>query len=222
MNMFELSEEKALLFHRALIGLADLHPDLIDRAVNQLDTFRMLDPDQTALWDRWAVLLALPISKMALHVLADDPDAGLLRANSPIGKALSATERNAVWQRIGLMQFVDHFLAAANDLGLSLSELATVTGVIETEIQEWHASGPQQVSPDTLRCLKQIVSLHTALSGLEGNQDARRRWLRRDSEALGDRPISLLLDGKADQLLDSVSGAVQLTLGDKDLPRMGR
>ena len=51
--MFELTEEKALLFHRALIGLLRDHPNLIPRARDTLMTSREKNPAQETVWDRW-------------------------------------------------------------------------------------------------------------------------------------------------------------------------
>ena len=222
MNMFELSEEKALLFHRAVVDLAGQHPNLIERAIHQLATFRQRDPDKNVIWERWAHALALPLDEMAGPVLADTPDGGLMRANSPLSEILSASERNAIWQRIGLLQFVHHFVQAAAELGLTVSEQATITGVDSSEIDSWNEALPQQMTVETLARLKQIVTLHKALSSVQPDRETCRRWLRSDSQVMGGTPLSLLLGGQAEQLLDSVSGAAQLKVGNHNLPRMGR
>ena len=222
MNMFELSEGKALLFHQAIVELAHQHPNLIKRAITELEQFRKRLPDQMSIWDRWAALLEMPLDKMAEHVLANTPDGGLMRANSPLSNALSATERNSVWQRIGLMQFVRHYLNAAGELGLTVIEQAAITDLDDTEIDRWRTSGPTQLTAGTLDRLKQVVALHKALSGIEPNQEAQRRWLRSVSETIGATPISLLLDGEVNRVLEGLSGAAQLVLSPRDLPRMGR
>ena len=163
----------------------------------------------------------MPLDEMAEHVLADTPDGGLLRANSPLTKALGATERNAVWQRIGLMQFVHHYLDAADDLGLTPAEQAAVTGLDVSELVRWKTHPPTQLTRGTLDRLKQTVALHKAMAGIDPDREARRRWLRSESETLGATPISMLLDGEARRVMEGLAGAVRLTLGPKNLPRMG-
>jgi len=221
MNMFELSEEKALQFHRAIVDLAGRHPNLIERAANQLAKLRQRDPDKSFIWERWAHALSLPLAEMAGSVLADTPDGGLMRANSPLGEILSASERNAIWQRIGLLQFVHHFFHAAAELGLTMSEQAMITGVDSSEIDSWNEALPQQMTVETLARLKHVVALHKALSSVQPDRETSRRWLRGDSQVMGGTPLSLLLGGNAEQLLDSVSGAAQLKLENHNLPRMG-
>ncbi|MBC8339781.1 MAG: hypothetical protein ISR51_07285 [Rhodospirillales bacterium] len=219
--MFELTEEKALLFHRALIGLLRDHPNLIPRARDTLMTSREKNPAQETVWDRWEALLDMPLDGMAGHILADTPDGGLLRAHSPFSKTLLAQERNAVWQRIGLMQFIGHFHAAADGLGLTVEEQAVLTGLQASELTGWKAVPPSTMETATLQHLKTVVSLHKAMTRIEANADVHRRWLRGMSETLGATPISLLLGGEMERVLDSLSGAVQLTMGPGDLPRMG-
>jgi len=219
--MFELSEEKALLFHRAIVDLAGRHPNLIERAVNQLAIFRQREPEKNLIWERWAHALALPLEQMAGPVLADTPDGGLLRANSPLSEILTVSERNSIWLRIGLLQFVHHFVHAAAELGLTVSEQAIITGVDSSEIDSWNEALPRQMAVETLARLKHVVALHKALSSVQPDREANRRWLRSESEVMGGTPLSLLLGGHAEQLLDSVSGTAQLKLGNHNLPRMG-
>ncbi|MBT3306698.1 MAG: hypothetical protein HN377_09470 [Alphaproteobacteria bacterium] len=219
--MFSLTEEKALLFHRALMGLIREHPNLIDRSLAELEKCRQQNPGQMSVWDRWQALLDMPIDDMAVHVLADTPDGGLMRAHSPLGKILLTAERNAVWQRIGLMQFVNYFLDAVDSLGLSLEEQAALTGQDQSELTGWRKTAPTMMASAVLDRLKIVVSLHKAISQIEPKQNIQQRWLRTESETLGAAPISLLLGGEADRVLENLSGAVRLTLTREDLPRMG-
>jgi len=219
--MFELTEEKALLFHRALIGLLRDHPNLIRRAHDTLGQSRENNPAQASVWDRWEALLDMSIDAMAIHVLAETPDGGLLRAHSPLSKTLLTQERNAVWQRIGLMQFIGYFHAAADGLGLTVEEQAVLTGLPASELTGWKAAPPSTMEAATLASLKTVVSLHKAMSRIEPDPEVHQRWLRTSSETLGATPISLLLGGEVDRVLDSLSGAVQIAMGPEDLPRMG-
>ncbi|NQV83366.1 MAG: hypothetical protein HQ494_06045 [Rhodospirillales bacterium] len=219
--MFSLTEEKALIFHRALMGLIREHPNLIDRSLVELEKCRQRSPGQMSVWDRWQAMLEMPIDDMVVHILTDTPDGGLMRANSPLSKILLTAERNAVWQRIGLMQFVNYFLDAVDGLGLTLEEQATLTGLDESELMSWRTQAPAMMASEVLDRLKIVVSLHKAISQIEPKQNIQQRWLRTASETLGATPISLLLGGEAGRVLENLSGAVRLTLTRDDLPRMG-
>lgn len=221
MSVFPLTENKALQFHQAVLGLIVAHPNLLTRTAAELATIRSRSPEQISLWDRWAVVLELPAQEMAEVLLADTADGGLLRANSPFTGALSSEERNAIWRRIGLAQFMGHYLDAATDLALDVAEQAAITGIEIEELTTWQSHAPQEISAEALYLLKQIVALHKTLTGIAPDRDVRRRWLRCQSETLAATPIALLMDGKAAYVVESLSGAVQLTLGPDDLPRMG-
>ena len=219
--MFALTEEKALLFHRALIDLVREHPNLIKRSMAELAQCRTRSPGQMSAWDRWQALLEMSIDDMAEHVLADTPDGGLLRANSPLSRILNRAERNAVWQRIGLMQFVRFFLEAVDGLGLTPDEQAAITGLDASELAGWRTAPPATMIAGVLERLKIVVALHKAIAQIEPMQNVQQQWLRSESETLGATPISLMLEGETDRVLENLSGAVRLTLSREDLPRMG-
>lgn len=220
MDPFLLTEEKALLFHRAILSVAKSHENLIARARAEVDKLRASHPAQTDVWDRWAAILDMDVATMSGPVLANTPDGGLLRAHSPLGNALSTQERNAIWQRIGLVQFVGYFMDAAADLALEAAEQAALTGIEEAVLVEWAAIAPMELQKGELDKLKQVVSLQSALKGLAPDQAVRRRWLRTDSETLGGTPLALLLAGDVERVMDHLTGAVQLTLGPDNYPRM--
>jgi len=221
MGLFTLSEQKALVFHRAVLGLIGGHPNLIPRALAELGRLRDRKPEQAALWDRWQALLDLAPEKMADPVLADTADGGLLRANSPFTNALTNSERNAVWQRIGLMQFMGYYFEAVADLALEPSEQAAITGLDAEELAGWRLAPPQVLGQGVLDRLKQVVALHKVLVGINPDRDARRRWLRHESETLSAAPLSLLMAGQAGRVLEMLTGARQITVSADDLPRMG-
>jgi len=221
MNMMDLTEQKTLLFHRAIIDLARQHPGLISRARDELARLRLTQPAQEKIWGRWHVLLELPLETLAVFALTDDPDGGLLRANSPLSRILSSKERNSIWQRIGLAQFVQHVLHASDDLGLTTAELSDITGVDEHLITTWRNELPDSITIDTLGRLKWVVALQRALAGIETDQEARRNWVRTPSKTLGNSPIALLRGGQATFVIDSVSGAARLVMSKEDVPRMG-
>jgi len=217
MELFTLSEEKALLFHRAIMGLVRQHPNLLVRARHEVENQRRRDPEQQSVWDYWAALLDKPFKELASVILADTPDGGLLRAHSPLGAALTAGERNAVWRRIGLMQFFRHYLIAVDDLELAPHEQATITGLNEDTLIEWRVTGPGEMPKQVLESLKQIVALHKSLEGMSERSEVRRRWLRTNSEALNGVPMDLLAGGKIVLVIDSLAGAVRSTLNPLDM-----
>ncbi len=220
MELFSLSEEKALLFHRAIVGLVHEHPNLLVRARAELENQRARTPEQENLWDRWAALLDKPLDDLSAVILADTPDGGLLRAHSPLGAALDTSERNAVWRRIGLIQFFHHYLIAVDDLGVSTPEQAAITGLDAPDLDRWRNTGPGQMSKQALQRLKLVVALHKSLGELSDSVDVRRRWLRSTSETLEAAPMDLLMEGEIARVVDSLAGAVRLTLSPADLPQM--
>jgi len=221
MSLFTLSEQKALTLHYAVLGLLVTHPNLVTRAQAELAKMRSSNPALTAQWDRWAELLVLPLAAMAEILLSDTAEGGLLRANSPFTEALSAPERKAIWQRIGLMQFMKVFFDAATDLALDLSDQAAITGIEIEELTNWQSQPPQEINKAVLQHLKQVVALDKALIQLAPEQDMRRHWLRQESATFSATPLSLLRGGKAAFVLEHLTSTVQLTLGPDDLPRIG-
>ena len=221
MGLFSLSEKKARLFHQAVLGLNSNHPSLIFRAQNELARLRSQKPGQTTLWDRWQALLNLPFEKMANLVLADTPDGGLLRADSPFNDVLNKAERTAIWQRIGLMQFMEHYFDAVADLGLEISEQAVITGIGIDELKVWQTRAPQEIRKESLERLKWIVALQKGLVKIAPDREVRRHWLRHESPTLSAIPLSLLMDGKTSYVLENIAGAAQLTLNRDNMPRMG-
>jgi CHAT domain-containing protein len=221
MSLFSLSEKKARVFHQAIFGLNGDHPSLVIRAQKELARLRSHKPGQTSLWDRWQDLLNLPFEKMANLVLADTPDGGLLRAESPFNDALNKAERTAIWQRIGLMQFMEHYFDAVADLGIEISEQAAITGIGSEELKMWQTQTPQEIRKESVEPLKWIIALQKSLVKIAPDRNVRRHWLRHESPTLSAIPLSLLMDGKTSYVLENIAGAAQLTLNPDDLPRMG-
>lgn len=220
MEPFLLTEEKALVFHRAVLSVAREHGNLLVRAREELVGLRTSKPAQGDLWDRWAALLDMGIDAMSEPVLANTPDGGLLRAHSPFGQSLSKEERNAVWQRIGLAQFIGYFHNAANDLDLSAGERAMLTGIEAALLTEWAQLPPVELQKGELDKLKQVVSLHSALKNLSDDADVRRKWLRSTSETLAGVPLALMIAGDIERVMEHLVGAAQLTLGPDRYPKM--
>ncbi|MBT3237247.1 MAG: hypothetical protein HOK06_02035 [Rhodospirillaceae bacterium] len=221
MVLSQLTEQKALVFHRAVLGLLEQHPNVRARALDQLEHLRADTDSNNELCDRWAALLDLPIDEMAGVVLADTPDGGLLRANSPFTDALTPGERNSIWRRIGLVQFMGYYLDAAADLALELSDQAAITGIAIEELTIWQSRAPLEIDKEHLQRLKLVVALHKTLVELAPDRDVRRRWLREESATFKATPLTLLSEGKAGDVLDNLAGSTKLTLGPDNLPRMG-
>ncbi|PHS75619.1 MAG: hypothetical protein COB59_11415 [Rhodospirillaceae bacterium] len=221
MSSFNLSEQKALVFHQAVLGLTRNNSELIPHTLNELNKLRDRKPEQADLWNRWSALLDAPFEKMSEIILADTPDGGLLRANSPFMDAMSKTERNLIWQHIGFLQFVRYYLEAVDDLALELPEQAAITGFSLEELAVLKTQVPADISAERLDGLKQVISLQKMLFGLNLDQKVRRNWLRHESETLKGVPLSLMVDGKAAYVLESLTGVAQLTVRPEDMPRMG-
>jgi len=221
MSSFNLSEAKALVFHQAVLGLTRNNSELIPHTLIELNKLRERKPERADLWDRWSALLDSPFEKMSKIILADTPDGGLLRANSPFMDALSKTERNLIWQHIGFLQFVRYYLDAVDDLALELPEQAAITGFSMDELAVLKTQVPADIRPERLDGLKQVVALQKMLFGLNVDQKIRRNWLRHESETLEGVPLRLMMDGKSTYVLESLTGAAQLTVRPEDMPRMG-
>ncbi len=175
-------------------------------------------PQLDHVWKQWEEILSKPLGDIAAAILGDDTKGGLLRAYSPLGAALNPVERNAIWRRIGLGQFVRYFLDAAADLGLTTAEQAQITGVDEDELVQWEGSGPTTMHAPKLDPLKQLVAIHRSLLRLFPDMEARRDWLRTPHETLEAAPIDLLLQGDMATVQHHVMRAVQPSLGRKDVP----
>lgn len=221
MKLFSLSEKKTRIFHESILELIRENPNLFVRAQRELLVLRSRKPEQSVLWDQWQTLLNVPFEKMTNQILADTPNGGLLRANSPFHDALSNVERTAIWQRIGLSQFIQHYFIAVADLGLEISEQAAITGVSKEELQAWQARAPQAIRKESVECLKLVIKLQKSLVKISPNKQIRQHWLRHESRTLSAIPLSLLMEGKASLVIENVVGASQLTLNHLDMPRMG-
>ncbi len=217
MDRFAVNESRMLYFHRLVLDQARRSPGLVERARSRLAQMRAARPDAAALLDEWEQLLAGGVDALAA-VLADTPHGGLLRANSPMVDGLAAEERNALWQRVGLQQFVAYFLAAADDFDLDLDEQAAVAGLPVAAMAEWYRAPPLDLAQSTLDALKRLVGLRHALERLYPDRDARRAWLRRPDDRLAARPLDLLLRGDAALLHDAVAAAARPLLGPGDVP----
>jgi hypothetical protein len=119
-----------------------------------------------------------------------------------------------------LVQFVGFFQDAAEDLALDLDEQAGLTGIEALVLADWAVAAPLELQKGDLDKLKAVVSLHTSLRGLAPEQDVRRRWLRADSDTLGGTPLDLMLAGDMERVMEHLTGAVQITLGPENYPRM--
>ena len=219
MAQFTLSEDRSLQYHRAILSQARKNEDILTRAGQQLDRMRLKKPNMASLWQRWENILASPIDDIAKSVLANTPDGGLLRANSPLGDAMTPRERNALWRSIGLIQFIVVFLTAANDLGLNYDEQAKLTGVDADELKTWVDTPPMELSGEQLASIKQVVAMQSALRGMFGDIDERQAWLRDPHEGLEATPIDLLLAGNVQRVQDYLADTVRPTLKTKDLPQ---
>lgn len=218
-DRFAVNESRMLYFHRVVLDQVRRSPGLLERARTQLARLRSSRPDVQGLWDEWEGLLAGDFAALEAAVLAATPRGGLLRANSPMVEGLAPEERNALWQRVGLQQFVAYFMAAADDLGLDLEEQAAVAGLPAAELAEWRKAPPMEMAQPTLDALKRLVGLRHALEMLHPDRDARRAWLRRPDDSLATRPVDLLTSGGAAALHDALSAHARPLLGPGDLPR---
>ncbi|MBF0335255.1 MAG: hypothetical protein HQL40_16675 [Alphaproteobacteria bacterium] len=212
------AEDRNLFLHRVILDEASRHASLIERALAELPRLRTERPRLAKVWERWAELLVLPFDEMAAGVLSMDADGGLLRANSPFLMALDATERNALWQRVGLQQFTAFFLMACDDLAVDLDEQASIAGLEPEVVAGWRLVPPRSISGATLERLKDMVGLQRALARLYPDQDLRRTWLRSAVDSFPAPPIRLLLTDQAGMLREVLTAAVQSRLGPDDVP----
>ncbi len=217
-NPFMVDEGRQLELHRALVEFVAENPNLAERALQLVPVLRLKHPDLSHVFDQWEAILAMEPDAMAEALLADNPDGGLLRANSPLVLALGAAERNVAWQRVGLRQFAAFFQDAADDLGLSAAEAAEAVGRTEADIAAWADQPPKTMTMGELEALKRIVAVQRCLARLHPDQAARRRWLRAESEALGAVPADMLKDERIDDLWDHLTEAAQETLTRSDVP----
>lgn len=219
MANFTLDEVRALQYHRALVGLLRTQPDILERAGEQLQRMRLKMPRALSIWQRWERILAMPLDDLAEVVLEDSPAGGHLRANSPLGNALTPAQRNQIWRAIGTQQFVEFFLTAANDLALSAQEQSRLTGIDEAEISQWFRYPPSDLTPPVLARLKEVLSIQRALCGLLETMDERQSWLRTHHDRLGDTPLAVMLGGGVETVRDMLADQVRPTLTRDDFPR---
>ena len=218
MDRFAVNESRMLYFHRVLLDQARRSPGLMERARAQMERLRATRPEAGELWAEWEALLAGDFEALEAAVLARTPRGGLLRANSPLSDGLAAEERNALWQRVGLQQFVAYFMAAADDLDLDLDEQAAAAGVPVAVVADWRRAAPLEIDQPTLAALKRLVGLRHALEMLYPDRESRRAWLRRPDDGLGARPLDLLVRGDGAILHDALSHAARPLLGPGDVP----
>lgn len=219
MKLFGLSEQRQLDYHRAIVEVAGEHPDIMVRARAALARMREERPNVAGIWDQWEDILGHPLDEVSAAVLAGDSRGGLLRAYSPLAAALSSGERNALWQRIGLRQFVRYFLDAAADFGLSIAEQAGITGIDAALLGAWgEETLPSEMTVATLDPLKQVVAIHRSAARLHPSREARRAWLRGHDPFLGASPLETLMSGGLDRIQETLMQAVQPTLTAQDLP----
>ncbi len=218
MDRFTINESRMLYFHRVVLDEARRTPSLIDRARAILGGMRDRRPDTHGVWAEWETLLDGSIDQMAVAVLGSSARAGLLRANSPIIEGLAPEERNALWQRVGLQQFVAYFMAAAEDLALSVEEQATIAMVPVEVVERWREAPPLTITSRSLEALKVIVGLRHSLAMLYPDGDVRRSWLRSHVDSFAGRPIDILLNGDGPTLQAYVLEAVQPHLTSADMP----
>jgi hypothetical protein len=218
MDRFAINESRMLYFHRVVLDEARRTPSLIVRARATLGGMRDRRPDTHGVWAEWESLLDGSIEELAAVVLAPSARAGLLRANSPIIEGLAPEERNALWQRVGLQQFVAYFMAAAEDLALTAEEQAAIASVSVEVVEGWREEPPLTITSGSLEALKLIVGLRHALALLYPDGDVRRSWLRGHVDAFAGRPIDILLAGDGASIQAYVLGAVQPHLASENMP----
>jgi hypothetical protein len=213
-----VNESRMLYFHRILLEEAAHTPGLLTRAREVLAAMRARRPQSEDVWAEWSALLDGEAGPRAQAVLADTPKGGLLRANSPIAEGLSQEERNALWQRMGLHQFVYLYIQAAKDLALTPAEESAMVGLPAEELAEWRASPPVTVTGELLEALKVVVAVHRALERIFPDVDARRAWLRKPVDLFAARPVDLIASGHGAALRDYLTEALQPLIGDHDRP----
>ncbi|CCQ74282.1 antitoxin Xre/MbcA/ParS toxin-binding domain-containing protein [Magnetospira sp. QH-2] len=215
---FMFPEAQALHFHKVLLHQIVTSPNLLARAREELKGLRSRKQGLAETWDRWAILLDADLEVMAPQILANTPDGGLLRANSPLYECLVEEERKALWQRVGLQQFVIYFHQAVDDLGLSEEDQIRITGLGATELAQWRQDLPATMKASVMDKLKSVVSIHRALVGFTQSPDQRRAWLDEDNGNLGGRPAALLTEGRLHDVEDYLIAAVQARMTNADRP----
>lgn len=218
MDPFAVNESRMLYFHRIVLDEARHSPGLLARARETLERQRAQRPDSHGLWAEWAALLDGPLEAMEAVVLADTPRGGLLRANSPLVGSLTPEERNALWQRIGLHQFIALYLQAVGDLDLSPDEQAAVVGLPAAELAGWRAAPPLTLGAAALAALKMVIGVHRALEKLYPDAGIRRAWLRSANDLFAAAPLALMASGQGGTVQAYLTAALRPLLADGDLP----
>jgi hypothetical protein len=207
MDSLSIGEGRMLYFHRVLLDQAEETPDLMERARERLAAV----PEGQG----WADLLAGPFEAMRAAVLEDSPRGGVLRAQSPLMAVLTQSERNILWQRVGLQQMVAYGQAAAADLGLTDAEQAALFG---DHSASWRGKAPQSMAESGLAALKQIISIQRSLCVLYPEVEMRRDWLRAFAAELGAAPLQFLVNGGAEIVQHALAEKVRPLVDRADLP----
>lgn len=218
MDRLAVNESRMLYFHRILVAEARRSPALLDRARAELARRHAQRSDPHGVWAEWMELLDGPFEALAEAVLADTPRGGLLRANSPLADCLGAEEKNALWQRIGLHQFVAMYLQAAADLQLTVEEQAAITGQPAEEVAGWRAAAPAMMAAEVLDALKMVVGIHRGLERLFPDADTRRSWLRGQVDLFAGRPVDLMRAGEGGKVQAYLTAASRPLIADSDRP----
>ncbi|GAB6053453.1 hypothetical protein JCM17960_22730 [Magnetospira thiophila] len=215
---FMFSEAQTLHFHRVLLHQMVETPNLLRRAREELDKLRQRQATYASTWDRWAELLAGGLERIAPEVLSNSPAGGLLRAHSPLYECLVEAERKALWQRVGLQQFVQYFHEAVDDLGISRDEQTQMIGVAGEVLADWRLELPSTMTASVMNQLKSVVSIHRALVGFTQTAEQRRAWLMESNGNLEGRPVDLLTGGRLHDVEDYLIAAVQARMTNADRP----
>lgn len=218
MDPFAVTESRLRYFHRVLLDQARRTPALVQRASRALPGLKQRAPALAAVWDDWEGLLAAGLDAVEAATAPDTPQAGLLRAHSPLAEILDMDERNALWQRVGLQQIAAYYLEAVEDLRLSLDEEAAITGMAEDELAGWSDTPPMAMTRGALDALKMVIAIQRALLVLHPDVQDRRAWLRAPCDGLAGSPIDVLVAGGGERVQDHLAQWVRPVLGADSLP----